>query len=84
MGIISVYPSGANLEASAYLSDRIRKRWPMHANTPIAAIIDHWFKVGLIQTKGIINETITAPTKPVIKSVNKGLSDLLNFRVIIK
>ena len=56
----------------------------MQANKPIPAIIDHWVNVGFIQTKGIKKLTITAPTKPVIKSVNKGLSELLNFLVIIK
>ena len=29
--MISVYPKGANLEASAYLSDKIRKRWATEA-----------------------------------------------------
>ena len=61
------------------LSDKIRNKWPIQANKPIPAIIDHWVNVGFIQTKGIKKLTITAPTKPVIKSVNKGLSELLNF-----
>ena len=33
---------------------------------------------------GITKDTNVAPTKPVIKSVNKGLSDVLSLRVIIK
>ena len=56
----------------------------MQANIPIAAIIDHWLKVGLTQTNGIIVETIMAPTTPVNNRVNKGLSEVLNLRVIIR
>ena len=41
LGIISVYPNGANLEASAYLRDSIKNKWPIQANIPIPAIIDH-------------------------------------------
>ena len=56
----------------------------MHANKPIAAIIDHWLKVGVTQTKGINNEAIMVPTTPVNNQVNNGLSELLSLRVIIK
>ena len=81
---ISKQLNGANLEASAYLRDNIRNRCPMQAKTPIAAIIDHSFRVGLTQTKGIVQDIIMAPTKPVNKSVKSGLSEVLNLRVIIK
>ena len=50
----------------------------------MAAIIDHWFNVGVTQTNGITKETIMAPTTPVNNRVNKGLSEVLNLRVIIK
>ena len=56
----------------------------MHAKIPIAAIIDHSPNVGFIHTNGIAQEIIMAPTMPVSKSVNNGLSDVLNLRVIIK
>ncbi len=56
----------------------------MQANIPIAAIIDHWLKVGLTHTNGITVETIIAPTTPVNNKVNKGLSEVLNLRVMIK
>ena len=39
---------------------------------------------GCTQTIGMINEIIIAPTTPVNNKVNSGLSDELNFRVIIK
>ena len=61
----------------------MRKKWPTQANTPIAPNSDHWFNVGATQTNGIVKDIIIAPTTPVNKSVNKGLSDLLNLRVII-
>ena len=38
--MISKQLNGANLEASAYLSDNIRNKCPMQANTPIEAIMD--------------------------------------------
>ena len=72
------------MEASAYFKDRIIKRWPIHANKPIAAIIDHWFKVGETQTKGINVVAIMAPTTPVNNKVNNGLSEVLSLRVIIR
>ena len=56
----------------------------MQANTPIEAIIDHWEGLGLTQIKGIKPETATNPTNPVNNRVNKGLSEVLNLRVIIK
>ena len=56
----------------------------MQANTPIEAIMDHCEALGLTQIKGIIPETATNPTNPVNKRVNKGLSEVLNLRVIIK
>ena len=56
----------------------------MQANTPIEAIIDHWETLGLTQTNGIKPETATNPTNPVNNRVNKGLSEVLNLRVIIK
>ena len=34
--------------------------------------------------KGTIPETATNPTNPVINKVSKGLSEVLNLRVIIK
>ena len=46
----------------------------MQAKTPIPAIIDHSTEVGLTQTKGIAQDIIMAPTKPVNKSVKSGLS----------
>ena len=39
--MISKQLNGANLDASAYLRDNMRKKWPKHAKTPIAAMIDH-------------------------------------------
>ena len=56
----------------------------MQANTPIEAIIDHCEALGLTQTKGIKPETAINPTNPVNNKVNKGLSEVLNLRVIIK
>ena len=82
--MISKYDNGANLEASAYLSDNIRNKWPMQAKMPIKAIIDHCEGLGLTHIKGITPETATKPTTPVNNKVNKGLSEVLNFRVIIK
>ena len=79
--IISVYPKGANLEASAYLSDNIRKRCATEAIRPIIAIIIHSFGVGLIQTEGINKLIIANPTTPVNKSVKSELSEVLNFLV---
>ena len=82
--MISKQLNGANLEASAYLSDSIRNKCPMQANTPIEAIIDHCEVLGLTQIKGIIPETATNPTNPVNNKVNKGLSEVLNLRVMIR
>ena len=56
----------------------------MQANTPIDAIMDHCETLGLTQLKGIIPETATNPTNQVNNKVNKGLSEVLNLRVIIK
>ena len=56
----------------------------MQAKTPIEAIIDHCERLGLTHTKGIKPETATNPTNPVNNKVNKGLSEVLNLRVIIK
>ena len=56
----------------------------MQANTPIEAIMDHCEALGLTQIKGIKPETATNPTNPVNNKVNKGLSEVLNLRVIIK
>ena len=56
----------------------------MQANTPIEAIIDHCEGVGLTHTNGINPETAINPTNPVSNKVNKGLSEVLNLRVIIK
>ena len=39
--MISVYPKGANFEASAYLSDKIKKRWATEAIRPIKDIKIH-------------------------------------------
>ena len=72
------------MDASANFKDKIIKRWPMHANKPIAAIIDHWLKVGDTQTKGMNVVAIMAPTTPVNNKVNNGLSELLSLRVIIR
>ena len=80
--MISKCSNGANLEASAYLRDNIRNKCPIQANIPIAAIIDHWFKVGLTHTNGITVDMIMAPTTPVNNKVNKGLSEVLNFDTI--
>ena len=82
--IISVYPKGANLEASAYLSDKIKKRCATEAIRPIIAIIIHSFKDGLTQTEGINKLIIARPTTPVNKRVKRELSEVLNFRVITK
>ena len=82
--IISKQLNGANLEASAYLSDNMRNKCPMQAKTPIEAIMDHCERLGLIHIKGITPETATSPTTPVNNKVNKGLSEVLNLRVIIK
>ena len=56
----------------------------MQANTPIETIIDHCEALGLTQIKGINPETAINPTNPVNSKVNKGLSEVLNLRVIIK
>jgi len=82
--IISVYPNGANLDASAYLSDNIKKRCATEAIKPIIAIINHWFDVGLTQTAGIKRLIMIVPTTPDNNNVKRGLSDVLNFLVIIK
>ena len=82
--IISVQPRGANLEASAYLSDKMIKRCATEAIRPIIAIIIHSFKVGLTQTEGINTLIIASPTTPVNKSVRSELSEVLSFRVITK
>ena len=80
--IISKYPKGANLEASAYLNESISKIWPKHAKIPINANQDHCVKVGFIQTTGTRKDAIIAPTIPVNKSVNNGLSVEWSFLVI--
>ena len=80
--IISKYPKGANLDASAYLNESISKIWPKQAKIPIKANQDHWTNVGVIQTIGTRNDAIIAPTTPVNKSVNSGLSVEWSFLVI--
>ena len=82
--MISKQLNGANLEASAYLRDNIKNKCPIQANIPIAAIMDHWFKLGLTHTNGITLDMIMTPTTPVNNKVNKGLSDVLSLRVIIR
>ena len=82
--IISKQLNGANLDASAYLRDNIRNKCPIQANNPIEAIIDHWETVGFIHINGIKKDIITNPTAPVKSKVSKGLSDVLNLRVIIR
>ena len=77
-------PKGANLEASAYLSDKMIKRCATEAIRPIIAIIIHSFGVGLTQTEGINTLIIPNPTTPVNKSVKSELSEVLSFRVITK
>ena len=51
---------------------------------PIKPSQAHWVVDGLIHTIGTKKDPIVAPTTPVIKSVNKGLSVEWSFRVIIK
>ena len=70
--IISKYPNGANFEASAYLNERIKNKWPIEAKKPIANIMYHSDIVGWTQTVGTIIEPIIAPTTPVSKRVNNG------------
>ena len=82
--MISKQLNGANLEASAYLRDNIRNKCPMQAKMPIEAIMDHCEGLGLTHTKGIKPETATNPTNPVNNKVNKGLSEVLNLRVMIR
>ena len=82
--MISKYPKGANLEASAYLKESIKNKWPMEAKKPRANIIYHSVIVGWTQTEGIIIDPIMAPTMPVNKSVKRGWSELCNFLVTIQ
>ena len=82
--MISKQLNGASLEASAYLRDNINNKWPIQANIPIVAIINHWSKLGLTHTKGTIVDMMMAPTTPVNNKVNNGLSQELRLRVIIK
>ena len=42
---ISKQPNGANLEASAYINDRISKRCPIEAKKPIVIFGESFFKV---------------------------------------
>ena len=71
---ISKQPNGANLEASAYLKDRIKNKCPIEAKKPMANIMDHSSTVGWTHTKGIIIDPKIAPTTPVNKRVKSGLS----------
>ena len=82
--MISVYPKGANLDASAYLSDIIINKWATEAIRPIKAIIIHSFREGLTQTYGVKTLIIKSPSTLVNKSDNKELSEVLNFLIIIK
>ena len=82
--MISVQPKGANLEASAYFNDNIRKRCATAAIRPINAIKNHSVRDGLTQTEGTNKLIIAKPTKLVNNKVKKELSDVLNFLVIIK
>ena len=82
--IISKYPKGASLDASAYLSDNIKNKCPREAKKPTAAIIDHWLRVGQTQKVGVNNDMMVAPTAPVNNKVNNGLSDVESFLVTIK
>ena len=81
--IISKYPKGANLDASAYCKEYIRRMCPIHAIRPIKASNDHCDEVGCIQTVGTTNEAIMNPTTPVKSKVNNGLSVECSFLVII-
>ena len=72
------------MEASAYFNESIKSKCPIIAKMPIEPIKYHWLRVGSTQTNGIAKEIITAPVKPVNKRVNRGLSEVLNLRVISK
>ena len=72
--IISVQPKGANLDASAYLSDNIKKRCATAAIRPIKPIKNHSVKDGLTQTEGANKLIIDKPTKLVNNKVKKELS----------
>ena len=71
---ISKYPKGANLEASAYFNEQIKRMCPRQAKIPIIESHNHCIDVGLTQTIGTKNDDTVAPTIPVNKSVNNGLS----------
>ena len=82
--MISKQLKGANFDASAYFNESIKSKCPIIAKIPIEAIKYHWLDVGWIQTNGIAKEIITTPVKPVNKSVNRGLSEVLSLGVISK
>ena len=81
---ISKYPKGANLEASAYLKERMSNKWPIEAKKPIASIIYQSVRVGWTHTKGIIADPMIAPTRRVNRRVKSGWSALCSFLVTIK
>jgi len=62
----------------------MRNKCPTQAKTPMEAIMDHSERLGLTHINGITPETATNPTTPVNNKVNKGLSEVLNLRVIIR
>ena len=66
------------------IRDNIRNKCPIQANIPIEAIIDHCEILGFTHINGIKMDIITKPTTPVNSKVSKGLSDVLNLRVIIR
>ena len=80
---ISKYPNGANFEASAYLRDKIIKKWPSVPTAAKQSMIIHCSYVGETQTKGTTKEIIIAPTNPEKVKVRKGLSSEDNFLVVI-
>ena len=82
--IISVYPKGASLDASAYFNDKIIKRCATEAIKPIIAIINHSLRLGLTHTDGINILNMSNPTTPVNNSVKSELSEVLSFLVITK
>ena len=82
--MISKYPKGASLDASANFKESINNKWPIDAKKPIANIIYHSWRLGWTQIDGTINDPMIAPTIPVNKSVNNGWSDLCNFLVTIR
>ena len=79
-----MYPKGANLEASAYFNEIMIKRCATEAIRPIKAIIIHSFIDGFTHTEGKNKEIIKSPTTLVNNSVNKELSEVLSFLVIMK